>query len=456
VNNSVKEEFRRLRHLHARLHDPVALGGAGELIPQEVSPPAAAAGGGAITVDPALIACRLDMFFDQAFEMVAPRARKVELWWWQAGGDVRHAELVHGRSDSFTATVVMEDADYLFAYKVDGRFTPDRRYAQRLLLSRVGVVAPLRLARYGRMLTLRNVGEADCAVQVESNVRWLAVEAMLILPAGGMEMVPVRLLPELMSLGENHGALGVYAGGVEQGGERQVFSLPVSVNLTAGGAVPTLDFSPRDLGPLLQGREQSQLEAVVEVRGRGPLHGMVMISHTSEFADFQLEVGDEPQRFSHAFTIDSSHLPCRERGSVTVTLITDCYLADRRLFKAEVPYSLTYLRKFPQVINFGAVPQGSTKTVRLEVERSDGEEIELGVSVPESVSPHLEYHLARPGVCVFRLRTNALDPGTLLAGNLILTDRRSGLQDRINFTAKVVSGAAGSDGREARASTVRS
>lgn len=458
MSKGIKEEFRRLRQEHARLHDPVGLRSSVELVPVPEGPqaPPATTGGGAVVIEPAEIICRLDAFYDRSFEVVAPRARKVELLW-RRGGDFRRAAMDHGHHDRFAATVGMEDGEYLFAYEVDGRTAPDARHAQRLLLCREGVFAPLRLERYGRTLALRNVGEDNGILWVETRTPWLEAGAERTLPAGHEMLVPVRLLPERMEPGENRGELHV---GVLRTGEDEVphdFPVPVTAELTTGGAVPIFTFSPADLGDLIQGGELARLEVKVEARGRGALRGMITLAHTSEVADFILEAEGEPRRFSHVFNVDSAHLPCRERGAVTVTLINDCYLADRRLFRAEVPYRLTYLKKSLPVMNFGAVRQGFTKTMRLEVARSDGEEVELEVSLPDSAVPHLECHIVRSGVYVFRFRAPARAPGTPLEGDVILTDRRSELQDRIKFMAEVAEGGAGGrhGGHELSASTAR-
>jgi hypothetical protein len=395
------------------------------------------------------------MFFDQSFELVAPAAEKVELAWRAEGGDFRRAAMAHVRGDQFAATVGMEDGEYLFTYYVDGRAVPDPRHAQKLLLSGEGVFVPLRLNRYARTLTVRNFGEADREIRLESDVPWLVAASRLTLPAKHKLKVHLRLLPERMSLGENRGVVRVVAEAATSGEAPEVFEVPVAAELSAGGAVPAFSFRPPSLGALVQGRESARLEVEVGTRGRGELHGMLMLAHTSEFADFLLDAENGPSRFTHVFIIESNRLPCRVRGAVAVTLVTDCYLADMRHLRAEVPYRLTFLKKSLPVMNFGAVRRGGTKTMRLEVTRSDGEEVDLEVVLPESAAPYLECHVARPGVCVFRFRAQALAEGALLEGEVMLTDRRSGLRDGIRFSAEVV-GATRPGGAAASASTARS
>lgn len=451
-----KEEFKRLRQEHARLHDPAGMGSSLELVPErEGASESRAPAGGTVLLEPAEIARRLDAFYDRGFGLTAPGARKVELVWRSAGGGggLGRAVLDHVRQDYFAATVGLEDGEYLFAYEVDGRTAPDPRHAQRLLLSHEGAFTPLRLERYAETLSVRNTSAADKNLRVETDTPWLTTGAELELRPGREERVTLRFLPELMVLGENRGELGVTVSGDE---EPDHLAVPVRAELVAGGAVPDFTYSPADLGALVQGRAQARLEVAVEARGRGALRGMITLAHTSEVADFLLDAEGGPRRFSYVFDLDSARLPCRERGFVTVTLVTDCYLADRRLVRAEVPYRLTYLNKSLPVMNFGAVRPGRSKTMRLEVTRSDGEETELEVALPDSARPHLECRLARPGVCIFRFRAPALPPGAPFAGDVSLTDRRSGLRDRIRFEAEVAGGDGGCAGLKLRASTARS
>lgn len=456
MSRDFKEEFKRLRREHARLHDPVGSGGVVELVPEQGGATASRLGGGPIVIEPAEIVCRLDAFYDRGFELTAPRADRVELIW-RRDGESRRAVMDRGRQDRFAATVGMRDGFYHFAYEVDRRTTPDASYAQRLLLRGEGAFAPLRLVRYGRALTLRNVSPLVRNLWVESASPWIEAEEQITLPPGGEQIVNVLLLPELMDAGENRGGLrvGVWRTGDGEEGPDEL-SVPVSADLSVGGAVPVFTFRPSDLRALVQGREHARLEVEVEAHGRGTLRGMITLAHTSEVADFVIDAEAEPRRFSHAFDVDSARLPCRERGAVTVTLLNDCYLADRRLFRVEVPYRLTYLKKSLPVMNFGPVRRGSSKAMRLEIARSDGEEVELDVILPESAGPHLEWHVARPGVCVFRFRAPSNGEGMTFGGDVILIDRRSGLQDRIRFMAEAEPGAAERDAaRDLRASTAR-
>jgi hypothetical protein len=75
--------------------------------------------------------------------------------------------------------------------------------------------------------------------------------------------------------------------------------------------------------------------------------------------------------------------------------------------------------------------------MRLEVERSDGQEIELSVELPASAASYLEAYAARADAYVFRLDTSALPPGTSISETVELIDRKSGLRDQIKVLATV-------------------
>jgi hypothetical protein len=475
---SDNEKFRRLKREHARLHTPVARKSSVELIPLEgkrrarvgatlkpeesikekksetaspdLPPVVASASQGtekgepdnptALTADPAVINCSIDLFQDRTFELVAPSAEQVALLWRKpSGSEPSRVVMDAQRENRFDTTITIDDGEYIFGYEIDGRMRPDPCYAQRLLLCGRGIFARLKLERYAYLLTLHSSEESDLVVGLDSDAAWLVPETNLLIAAGRTMTTKLRLLPTEMVQGMNSATLHVNAR--KAADEAAQLAQTIHIEVVAGcmGVLPELIYSPSSFGPIMQGKEDAHLTVEVRARGRGTLHGMIALAHSGEMIDLRLETEPSgPVKFTHHFTIDSLNLPCRDEGQVKIKLITDSYLSNRRLYQADIPYSLIYLKKSLPVLSFGKLISDSNKTVRLEVNRSDGQEVEIHASIPESIAPHLEFYEARSGVYLFRFSAERLSPGTIVNEEVILQDSRSGLQTRIKLMAEII------------------
>jgi hypothetical protein len=379
---------------------------------------------------------QVDLFQGQRFEINAPGAQQVELLWRAVrDGTSQRVVMDHQRGDLFCALIGIQDGEYVFGYQVDGWIRPDARYAGRLVFRGDGVLAHLKLARQERVVVLHNRGKMEEVVWVESSVPWMALETEKRVAAGERVMVGARLIPQQMAPGLNEGFLRVQAR--RNGSELSVAATDISITAKAEGTIPEFQYAPREFGWIMQGAEQLHLSIEVEARGQGPLTGMVMLRHSEEVVDFQLDAASEHSSFSHTFVIDSANLPYRAQGALKVMLITDSYLANYRLCQAELPYSLIYLKKSLPALAYGQVRKGMTRTLRLEVERSDGKKVDLEASIPAQAAAYLEAYRARPNAYSFRLDTRELEPGTVITEVVTLLDRSSGLSDQIKVLAEV-------------------
>lgn len=417
-----------------------------------------------VFIAPRVLSLRVRLFNEQDFRLRAPGAQRVELLWRcaappapgtpggsgniQARPDARaprRAALDHVRGDLFAATADLSDGDYLFAYSVDGRVRPDPRYAQRVRVGGGGVFSPLGLSRDVQPLLVSNRGAEEELVVLESHAAWLSTSRPVRIAPGGAAVITLRVLPGSLTPGNAETLLSVPGsdvlgedawGGV--GGSAPVAAgVLVKVFAEAGGAIPELNVIPHELGSILQGRETIELLAEVTARGEGPLVGMLMVRHLEEAADFRLDASAGPQRFFHAFQIDSAKLPYRAENALRVTLVTDCYLADHRFKEVDIPYRLVYLRKSLPALSYGRVRKGTTRTLRLEVARSDEREVEIDAAIPRSAAGYLEAYRVRPNAYSFRFDTRELEIGAVVREAITLTDSLSGLSDQIKLLAEV-------------------
>ncbi|MEK6280188.1 MAG: hypothetical protein AABN95_07510 [Acidobacteriota bacterium] len=398
-------------------------------------------GTSSITIEPASVTCALSLFQEQGFSLDAPAAQKVELMWLSPmTPNLQRVAMEHQHHNHFEARVGLPDGSYLFSFAVDDHIRLDPRVAQTVVLNKKGLFAPLELARQQASFVLTNWGPTDARVWLETAALWLLPGDSIALPARSSAKSLVRLDPSAMKPGLNEGLLHLKG----QRGEEtiSVGVVKVAVDLEVGGAVGEFSFTPQAFGEILQGLDEVKLEVNVTARGRGPLNGMISLPQSGELIDFRLDADDEMKsRFSHTFHIHSSHLPLPQpntaEAALKLMILTDSFLANYRLCRFEIPYRLLYLKKSLPALSFGTIRSSGTKTMRLQVERSDAGDIELGVVLPPATQRFLEAYPARGNVFVFRLDAAQLPPGTHIDETIELTDRKSGLRDRIKILATI-------------------
>lgn len=388
-----------------------------------------------ITISPPALSRRISLFQDQQFEFSAPGGQQVEMAWLTAGGgEVHRAQMDRASPDIFRATVSLADGEYLLGYLVDGVMQTDGRSARRVLLRGDGLFAPFELKRYWQPITLHNRGRTDEIVRLETDAKWLAAEPLLTLPANNRIQTLIRLAPQAMSQGLNRAKVRALTQG---NGADPVAEVEVAIEAETNGMIAEMKCHHRRFDSILQGVDSLEVSVEVAARGSGALNGMILLRHTEEIANFRIEASSESARHSHTFTIDSGRLPYREQGSLKLTLITDSYLANYRLLQTEVPYRLIYLKKSLPALAFGRMAHGTTRTLRLEIERSDGQKIEIDVAPPEEIKHCLEFYPLSDSAFSFRLDTRVLAPGDKISQEIMLTDRVSGLRDRMKVLAEV-------------------
>lgn len=481
--------FERFRREHSRLHDPEVLQSSYELVPvapaqaeeaparkkkkgkrkgaRGASQPRATMHTDAdavevapkVYVSPSVLTCQVQVFNDQSFEFHSPACRRAEMLWVraEADADTRRTEaqrvvMDHQRGGLFAATVGIEDGEYLLAFSADGCVRPDPRGATRVVLRRDGLFSPMSLERNTRALKVENRGAHEKEIYLEADAEWVETSAVVVSRRETAE-IELCIRPELLTPGRYQTMLTpapLVTYETEQTNEPEqtdeteqtdaaesVEGVRLLVSAEAGGAIPSFRISPSELGAIAQGRGHVEISVRVGARGKGQLKGMVMLSNLDEVVDFRLDASDPTLHFAHTFRIDSARLPYREEGALRLTLVTDSYLANFRQQHINVPYSLIYLKKSLPALSYGRVKKGMTRTLRLEVSRSDGEEVDLEVSMPQVAGNCLEAYRVRPNVYSFRFDTREVALGGSVSESITLTDRLSGLSDRVKVLAEV-------------------
>jgi hypothetical protein len=480
-----KEKFERYRQEHARLHDPALLRGAVELVPVSWDEVIASRskkgkvgkkklwreltsktdkssgetflpidfidaqfgrdqtrGAPSITVQPASVARSLSLFHEYALALEVPAAQKVEMvWLTEQETGLQRVTMDHQHGNRYETQVSLPDGSYLVAFSVDDYMRPDPLQARDIALNRQGLFASMRLTRNQQTFHLTNHGVKDESVSIETDVDWLVINnSTFDLAAGKTARVITEFALTAMQPGLNEALLRL---SVRRGEELvPAGAIHIAVQLEAGGAVPDILFEPRAFGEVMQGMGEVQLRVEVTALGRGPLTGMINLPHSGELADFQLHAdGEGAARYEHTFHIDTAHMslpqPNRDDAVLRVRILSDSFLSNYRLRAFEIPYQLVYLKKSVPALSFGTVRADGTKTLRLEVSRSDKQEIELAVKLPPGAEEYLEAYPARADTYVFRFDAAGLTPGSSVSETIELKDIRSGLLGQIKVLGSV-------------------
>jgi hypothetical protein len=404
-------------------------------------------GSPAITIEPANLTVSLDLFQEQAFALDAPLAQRVELvWLTEQSPNLHRVVMDHQHHHHFDTRVGFPDGSYLVSFAVDDYMLPDPRLAHSIVLNQQGLFARLRLRREKQTFVLTNRSTGHERLLMEAGAEWLLPQtASVDVVAGESVAISTRFDVAAMKPGSNETLLRFSV-------ERAEGTLPagvvhIAVQVEAGGAVPDILFEPHEFGDVMQGMDELQLLVEVRALGRGPLTGMISLPHSGELADFELDADSEvAARYDHIFQIDTAQMslpqPNRVEATLRVRILTDSFLSNHRLREFEIPYRLVYLKKSLPALSFGNLRVDATKTMRLEVTRSDKQDIDLSVQLPPGAERYLEAYLARAGTYVFRFDAGALPPGSSISETIKLTDKRSGLQSQIKVLANVASAAA--------------
>lgn len=467
-----RDAFKRLRLEFIRLHEPRSLSGETQLIPgvdvtsssslrdhprDAVRPLAKRAATAKetpktgertnpttslIEIEPAKLTRRVSLFNDLDLQIVAPDGERVSFVYLR--NDATGAEIVPmDRLDahSFRAAVGLEDGIYLSTFRVDGCTRPEAKQAQQLYVRSDYVFAPMTLARQRQQLTVTNRGEVAEEIELKPDVRWIVVEpSQLSLAKGESINAGIRFDFSAMKPGLNEGAVELFV--FREKPITAVATVRVAVPLSVAGAVPEVSFEPLELGNIRQGIDPVELQMRVRARGSGLLTGMINSPESGELVDFRLNADDPSQnQFVHTFQFDSSFLPKpqphQSEAKLNLVVVTDSFLANRRLCRVEVPYRLVYLRKSLPALSFGSVRSGGTKALRLDVTCSDDREVELAVKLPPQTGSYLEAYQARANAYVFRFSAGGLPNGATVNETIQLIDQTSGLRDHIKVLATV-------------------
>ncbi len=354
------------------------------------------------------------------------------------------------RDDGFGLTLSVSEGTYLYRAEIDGEIRLDPTRLDEIICCPHGVASKIQVNRIEQKVTLQNRSKQKIGFKLQSLTEWLRIKPeTLVLPARKKREVTAIIRPERLLPGLNLGWIRLES-------EREPiksFLAPVYVMGVTNGAVPIL----RNEELIFPQIEQGKVEGVplaLDIVGEGELKGEVQPSTVLRFVEadwhVQNETAFEPMTAAPLVQVLSERPSNAYRKQVRASLVTDCYLANRRVHRFDAKYDMVHLVTEPPALYFPKVhlfddPQHADITVK----RSDGKgDIVCNVEIPDAlkqtgllrVENDAETNISDR--CGFVLNPQAVTDAGRVSESLHLQDKRSGMVLPIQFAVDFVGGQA--------------
>ena len=350
------------------------------------------------------------------------------------------------RDDDFGITLSVSEGTYLYRAEIDDEMRLDPARLHEIVCCPHGVASKIRINRTEQKITLQNRSKQKIELKLQSLTEWLRIKPeTLVLPASRKREITAVIQPERLLPGLNLGWIRLES-------ERKPiksFLAPIYVIGMTNGAVPILQNSELVFPQIEQGKVEG-VPLTLDIIGEGELKGEVQPSTVLRFIEKDMHVQNEtafkPMTTAPLVQVLTDRPSNAYRKQIRASLVTDCYLANRRVHRFTATYDMIHLIANPPALYFPKVflfdkPQHTN----LIVKRSDNSEvITCAVEIPEE--------LTQTGLLKVKNRTHKngmdlcgfiLDPRTAgttgrFRNTLHLKDEKSGMTLPIQFGANII------------------
>lgn len=352
------------------------------------------------------------------------------------------------KDDDFGVTLSISEGTYLYRAEIDGEMRLDPARLYEIVCCPHGVASKIQINKIEQKVTLRNKSKQKIGLKIQSLTKWMHIKPeTLVLPARNKREITAVIQSERLLPGLNLGWIRMES---ERKPIRQ-FLVPIYVIGMTNGAVPIL----RDEELVFPQIEQGKVEGVpltLDIVGEGELRGQVQPSTVLRFVEGDLHIQNEttfePMREAPLVQVLSERPSNAYRKQIRASLVTDCYLANRRVHRFETKYDMVHLVSDPPALYFPKVylfddPQHAD----IMVKRSDGkEDVVCSVEIPDAlkqmgllkVEKNAEGNVSDR--CDFVLNPQAAKDVERVSESLYLQDKRSGMVLPIQFAVDFVGG----------------
>lgn len=386
----------------------------------------------------------IPIFEDQGFRFPRPAEARAGYLIGDFNGWTPRTLFLEKRDDSFGITLSIPDGTYLFRAEIDGETRLDPRRLHEIVCCSQGIASCIQIARHKQRVTLRNKSKRKLKFLCRSSEEWMRVEPDTVsLPSSGRTDVTIAFAPGKLQPGLNLGWLEM-----ESAGEPvRMLRSPILVMGMTHGAVPRL----RDTELAFQSIQPGGTEGeplLLEIFGTGELKGTIQPSTVLRFAEGDFRIQNEAVfETAHAEPLVQvlSEKPSNAyREKCYASLVTNCYLANRRVLPFVAKYEIVHLMPEPPVLYFPEVflfdePQRAEITVR----RNDGEFVACTAEIPQELAQHQLLTVKEKAEgCEFVLNPQVPLTAEKCRNVLRLKAQQSGITQPLSFAANIVEGIA--------------
>ena len=346
------------------------------------------------------------------------------------------------RDDGIGVTLSVSEGTYLYRAEIDGDMRLDPARLHEIVCCPHGLASNIQIKRIEQKVTLRNRSKQRMELKLQSSAKWMRIEPeTIVLPAKKKSEITVVFRPERLLPGLNLGWIQM-----ETAKEpKRSLHAPIFVTGMTNGAVPILRNDVLDFPQIEQGKVEG-IPLELDIFGEGELKGEVQPSTVLRFVEGDLHVQNEttfePMEAAPLLQVLSEKPSNAYRKQIHASLVTDCYLANRRLLPFIAKYDMVHLVSDPPALYFPKVylfdePQYADVMVKRSDEKGV---VECAAEIPEELSQVglLKVKDNRTSRCEFVLDPQAVSASERFTGSLRLKDEKSGMSLPIQFAADIV------------------
>jgi len=354
------------------------------------------------------------------------------------------------RDDDFGITLSVSEGTYLYRAEIDDEMRLDPARLYEIVCCPHGVASKIQVNSTEQKVTLRNRSKQKIEFKLQSLTEWVRIKPeTLVLPPRKKREITALIQPERLLPGLNLGWIRLES-------EREpIRSFLVSIYVIGmtNGAVPILRSEELIFPQIEQGKVEG-VPLTLNIVGEGELRGEVQPSTVLRFVERDLHIQNEmifeSMTAAPLVQVLSERPSNAYRKQIRASLVTDCYLANRRVHRFDAKYDMVHLVSDPPALYFPKVhlfddPQHAGITVK----RSDGKgEVVCSVEIPDPlkktgllrVEDSAETNVSDR--CEFMLNPQAAKGIGRVSENLHLQDKKSGMSLPIQFAADFIGGQA--------------
>ncbi len=350
------------------------------------------------------------------------------------------------RDSSFGVTLSIPEGSYYYRAEIDGEMRLDPANLHEIVCCSHGLASKIQVKRREQKITLQNRSNTRIKLKLQSSTKWMRIEPETIsIAANRKKEITAIFHPEFLQPGLNLGWIQMET---EEETNRSLHT-PIFVVGKTDGAVPIL----RNAELAFPQIEQGKIEGIpleLHILGAGELKGQVQPSTVLRFAEGDLHIQNntsfEPISVTPLLQILSEKPSNAYRKQIHASLVTDCYLANRRLLPFIAKYDMIHLVSDPPALYFPKVHLfDDPKHADVMVKRSDGKGVvECTVEIPEALSQSglLKVRDSKTEICEFILDPQVLTKAKRVTDSLHVRDEKSGMTLPIQFAADIIGGKA--------------